>query len=639
MSNSAKIIKSVMKKNVGEKPTFGTDPRDPWSTKANINEDAVLDRYLLSRGINPKFATKDQKVAHSKTGQYLKWRRDRANQIGEDTVEEGMTLQHTPTEKRQHALKRAEHMHKEIRVDGHGKNLHSEAVDKKDTITMNIPLLIRMLEYAREDAKTDLSLHKVVEKLIAIRNRGVLTMKEYNFVTGIREHFELTEQECSCVPKDKKEWEKFAQKRSEIWRQKQVKKIDEALEDLEESLADMVLGAAKDAGLKATVAKSSAERKKDTEDMLKKRAASDKAAGIKRPLGGLYSKEYHPKANEEVERLDEIGDTKKGQKLLQMVNKRAVSRVTSKRADTDPTYAKKAQQTHWSADERLKEEQVVEGSAALRFAKALQKAKQERELKDQSREAREKQQTPAPVKEEEIKAGDFVQDVVHGHTHRVHDVQGNNLVVNRHHGKDSYGGFTNLHVTKAKKVAAPVNENMDSMAACAQPGDGANTPNDVIPKSQRSKSARIIKSIYKNKGMKEEVLDETWKYHTYSSKEEANSARNAHHAWRDDNGKASGNPARLMPGNKVAYKGEFKGPKPMKEEIYDHEKEDKSTTGLKKPKIDRGEGKASFGDDKPKAAIVMTGGKTMTGSPRDTIEIDPLMKAKPGGPNDPTTKK
>ena len=61
-------------------------------------------------------------------------------------------------------------------------------------------------------------------------------------------------------------------------------------------------------------------------------------------------------ANEEVNQLDEIGDTAKGQKLLQKVNKRAVDRVTSKRADTDPAYAKKAQQTHWAANERLKEE-------------------------------------------------------------------------------------------------------------------------------------------------------------------------------------------------------------------------------------------------------------------------------------------
>ena len=68
-----------------------------------------------------------------------------------------------------------------------------------------------------------------------------------------------------------------------------------------------------------------------------------------------YKKKYgHVK--EEVEQLDEVGDTKKGQKLLRMVNKRAVDRLVSKRADKDPAYAKKAQQTHLAADERLKEE-------------------------------------------------------------------------------------------------------------------------------------------------------------------------------------------------------------------------------------------------------------------------------------------
>lgn len=73
--------------------------------------------------------------------------------------------------------------------------------------------------------------------------------------------------------------------------------------------------------------------------------------------------------NEEVEQLDEVGDTKKGQKLLQMVNKRAVNRLTSKKADTDPSYAKKAQQTHLAADERLKEDTELE--------EAMSPAKQE----------------------------------------------------------------------------------------------------------------------------------------------------------------------------------------------------------------------------------------------------------------------
>lgn len=59
---------------------------------------------------------------------------------------------------------------------------------------------------------------------------------------------------------------------------------------------------------------------------------------------------------EEVEQIDEVGDTSKGQKLLQRVNKRAVDRVMSKRAEKDPAYARKQQQTHLAADERLKEE-------------------------------------------------------------------------------------------------------------------------------------------------------------------------------------------------------------------------------------------------------------------------------------------
>jgi hypothetical protein len=187
MSRSAKIVKDAMKKGVEEKPTFGTDPNDPWSARANITETALLNRYLKSRGINPEFATKDMKVAHSKTNAFKTWLQAHVN----DSLREGMTMKHTPTEKRLHALKRSLHYGQEIRVAGNGhKKLHSEAVDKRDTVVMDIPFLIRMLEYAREDAKTDMDLHKVVEKLIQIRNKGALTMKDYKFVVAIREEIE-----------------------------------------------------------------------------------------------------------------------------------------------------------------------------------------------------------------------------------------------------------------------------------------------------------------------------------------------------------------------------------------------------------------------------------------------------------------
>jgi ArsR family metal-binding transcriptional regulator len=97
-------------------------------------------------------------------------------------------------------------------------------------------------------------------------------------------------------------------------------------------------------------------------------------------------------------------------------------------------------------------------------------------------------------------------------------------------------------------------ENMDPKAADAMPCDCANSPDDVAPKDkkkkliQMSKSARIIKSIYSKKGVKQEST---------------------------------------------------KDPK-MKNVISDLEQ--------------------------PKAAAVLTGGTTMTGEKRDTIEIDPMMK-------------
>lgn len=51
--------------------------------------------------------------------------------------------------------------------------------DQPDTVQMDVPLFIRLMEYAREDAKTDMDLHDVAEKAIALSKKGVLTMKDY----------------------------------------------------------------------------------------------------------------------------------------------------------------------------------------------------------------------------------------------------------------------------------------------------------------------------------------------------------------------------------------------------------------------------------------------------------------------------
>jgi hypothetical protein len=54
-----------------------------------------------------------------------------------------------------------------------------------DAITMDVPLFIRMLEFAREDASTDMDLHDLAEKAIAMSAEGeVLSMDNYEDLVG-----------------------------------------------------------------------------------------------------------------------------------------------------------------------------------------------------------------------------------------------------------------------------------------------------------------------------------------------------------------------------------------------------------------------------------------------------------------------
>jgi hypothetical protein len=60
--------------------------------------------------------------------------------------------------------------------------------DAVDTITMDIPLFIRMLEYSREDAAEDMDLHDVTEKAISLgKERGILQMDDYDEIIGTTE--------------------------------------------------------------------------------------------------------------------------------------------------------------------------------------------------------------------------------------------------------------------------------------------------------------------------------------------------------------------------------------------------------------------------------------------------------------------
>ena len=59
----------------------------------------------------------------------------------------------------------------------------TEDTDGKDTVTLEIPALMRALEWAREEAKSDNEIHKFVEKLI--NHEGNVDM---NFFSDDDEH-------------------------------------------------------------------------------------------------------------------------------------------------------------------------------------------------------------------------------------------------------------------------------------------------------------------------------------------------------------------------------------------------------------------------------------------------------------------
>ena len=149
-------------------------------------------------------------------------------------------------------------------------------------------------------------------------------------------------------------------------------------------------------------------------------------------------------------------------------------------------------------------------------------------------------------------------------------------------------------------------------------------------KKQNSKSARIIKSIYKRNKMTEDA-----KPYTHEVVHKSGKVVSKH----------TSNSSAYRKADKLdnAYGGVAHSVRPIRtdtvrEDIYDHEKDDKSIeTYGKKPKMTKTDDKAGMGENKPEAAAVMSGGTTLTGQKRDVIEIDPMMRKRPGQP-DPTKK-
>ena len=600
--SKAQTIKSIVK-GTADKPTFGTNPRDPWSAKANISEDAALNTYLKSRGINPEFATKDQKVAHSKTGQFIKWKRD--------------------------------HMLESI----------TEAIDKMDVVMFDIPLLIRMLEYAREDAKTDIDLHRVVEKLIHIRKKGVLTMKDYTFVTRLREGLELDENhvaiamgqmmddEGSMVLNQLNQMERAIkmvrdyigadyEKQLPAWVQSKLTLASDYIDTVGNYLSSKNEGIneAVSASIRMYKALQQAKEKREREErlgneLLNKKPPEQKPVQKEERVNELSQekyKNYLSTSKSEVdankqgnqnsryrygksagEMQDRELNTKKAQSFakkktsvgeeVEQIDEIDISSTLTSFNKNRPAHAQAKVDTRTSTQRKADTDKMLADRASAKpkvTHKPVKPSTPEQQLKNQNDSMAKSYASH--------KSGQYVGDSVE-HTKdtniisEIKDVvevappgfEGTVKAMKKHKDIDNPWALAwsmkNKGYKSHKKAdGTQKNENyQDPMAATSMPNGGANSPDDVEPKDknkkliQMSKSARIIKSIYKRKG--------------------------------------------------------------MKEEIYDHEKEDKpAATYGKKPKIQRSTDDSNM--EKPQAAAIMTGGTTLTGGKRDTIEIDPMMK-------------
>lgn len=165
----------------------------------------LLMTYIKAKGLNPLTMDGNQKHAYARSSEFKifkqkhhKVKKEEFDRLvktygAENLAELVMSIQETSG-----MGERGDDWNEETGLKVKKKKIKEEA-DKADTVTMDIPLLIRVLEYAREDAKTDMDLHKVVENLIKMRDEGTLSMAQYDAIVKIKEDIERI-QELKKMP-------------------------------------------------------------------------------------------------------------------------------------------------------------------------------------------------------------------------------------------------------------------------------------------------------------------------------------------------------------------------------------------------------------------------------------------------------
>ena len=569
-----KRLKDIVKLNPEPaRGKSGIDPLDPWGAKAGIaeaSEQQLLNQFLKSRGINPNFVSTDTKISHSKSGQFLQWKQNHEHNFREENI--------------------------------------LEATDEKDMICFDIPLLIRVLEFTREDMKTDIELHNMVERLINMRETYPLTMKQYDAITQklVKENHiaiamgKMLDDESGMVLTQIEELERgCAMIRSYIG--KDYEKQLPAWVQAKITLATDYMSTVGNY-LISKNEKVNEEAKLD--EMINEVLSKDASAGDwihdfihsdNPKFAGKSKKErqkqalaaYYAKQNEEVEQIDEVNydtvkslyakrremrdEPSKKSKEVKVKNVgTSISRLAGYKSTQKQPFDKIDKGTHYELKPKNEEvEQIVEISKkTVKSWLGQQKPIPEKKPGEQRKafNVRIKKRSKSwdgaidrltdrkPTSEEVNFQEDKKTALDRFRAASVDREKKHNDIEKKRQEK--------LHQDPSKVTVPVANTNKDDMTSAIDRLEKHLNKESV--QSERTKSARIIKSLYKAKGVKEET--------------------------------------------------------------YDWEKDDKAQSYGKKPKIDKPDGQDNMDQKKPQARAVMVGGTTLTGIKRDTVEIDPLMK-------------
>ena len=589
----AKKLKLIVR---GEKkPTFGTDPNDPWSVRAGITESerGELHAYLKSRGINPEFVSKDTKISHAKSSEFHKWRRDHQfddpiNYVS-TTVADRMKTQRAQTEE-------------------------VESIDEK-----NVPTSPEKWARAKAQAKSKFAVYPS-----AYANGWA--SKKYKAMGGgwksVSEESEQTDELTSEA------WDNSATKIKKSLRGGTYNAKPTALEKFRAAAADRAKkhdDAEKEMKARHAAGK---EDMKGSIDRLEKQLNKEEtinevsSSEVQHHFDNWTNSEHAPYNS------DAGDDNKVHQSALRYLRSTNVPKENHEKmamhiahkfhgsgideasgiSKTKETSFHKKLDTlvHNTFGKRkdelkMKEEVITEKNDSHTHAAHYEDPKTgewtgmnllvAKDDEDAIRQANEKckegcrltkVERHTTVKEEEeqidelkkstvfswLKQQPVVPEKKPGMSRKDHNQKIKTRDKSWNRALDRLAGYK------------PTSEDVfqDTQAATQTPFDMGTQADDREPtyskKKEMSKSARMIKSLYKKHRM-------------------------------------------------------------VKEDLYDHEKEDKSVaTYGKKPKVEKQD---AYGDENSQAAMILKGGTTLTGQPRDTLEIDPVMR-KPVRPDSKDSK-